>query len=100
MASQALVLKQGVHIRLMQSRDLPGMHTSIFAIAIATVILPTLSGQRARADDPAFASTLSWAIRSVLLIAIPATAALAVLAEPLLTTLFAHPEGYPAFRRS
>ena len=52
------------------------------------MILPTLSGQRSRADDPAFAGTLSWAIRSVLLIAIPATLALAVLAEPLLATLF------------
>ena len=60
----------------------------VFAIAIATVILPTMSGQRSRADDPAFAGTLSWAIRSVLLIAIPATLALAVLAEPLLATLF------------
>ena len=60
----------------------------MFAIAIATVILPTLSGQRARADDPAFASTLKWAMRSVLLIALPATLALAVLAEPLLATLF------------
>ena len=50
--------------------------------------MPTLSGQRARADDPAFASTLAWAIRSVLLIAVPATLALAVLAEPVLATLF------------
>jgi putative peptidoglycan lipid II flippase len=73
---------------LYYSDRLTELPLGVFAIAIATVILPTLSGQRARADDPAFSETLSWAIRSVLLIAIPATVALAFLAEPLLVTLF------------
>jgi putative peptidoglycan lipid II flippase len=73
---------------LYYSDRLTELPLGIFAIAIATVILPALSGQRARADDPAFAGTLSWAVRSVGFIAIPATLALAVLAEPLLLTLF------------
>ena len=84
----ASLLPTGSVSWLYYSDRLTELPLGVFAIAIATVILPTLSGQRARADDPAFASTLSWAIRSVLLIAIPATAALAVLAEPLLATLF------------
>ena len=84
----ASLLPTGSVSWLYYSDRLTELPLGVFAIAIATVILPTLSGQRARADDPAFADTLSWAIRSVLLIAFPATAALAFLAEPLLVTLF------------
>ena len=84
----ASLLPSGSVSWLYYSDRLTELPLGVFAIAIATVILPTLSGQRARADDPAFASTLAWAIRSVLLVAVPATLALAVLAEPLLATLF------------
>ncbi len=84
----ASLLPTGSVSWLYYSDRLTELPLGVFAIAIATVILPTLSGQRARADDPAFSETLSWAIRSVLLIAIPATVALAFLAEPLLVTLF------------
>ncbi len=84
----ASLLPTGSVSWLYYSDRLTELPLGVFAIAIATVILPTLSGQRARADDPAFANTLAWAIRSVLLIAIPATLALAVLAEPVLATLF------------
>ena len=84
----ASLLPSGSVSWLYYSDRLTELPLGVFAIAIATVILPTLSGQRARADDPAFASTLAWAMRSVLLIAVPATLALAVLAQPLLATLF------------
>ena len=60
----------------------------VFGIALATVILPSLSEQHARASAEAFSATLDWALRSVLLIALPAAVGLAVLAEPLLTTIF------------
>ncbi len=84
----ASLLPAGSVSWLYYSDRLTELPLGIFAIAIATVILPALSGQRARADDPAFADTLSWAVRSVGLIAVPATLALAILAEPLLVTLF------------
>lgn len=84
----ASLLPTGSVSWLYYSDRLTELPLGVFAIAIATVILPTLSGQRARADDPAFASTLAWAIRCVLLIAVPATVALAILAEPVLATLF------------
>jgi len=84
----ASLLPTGSVSWLYYSDRLTELPLGVFAIAIATVILPTLSSQRAQADDPAFAKTLAWAIRSVLLIAIPATLALAVLAEPVLATLF------------
>ncbi len=64
----------------------------VFAIAIATVILPSLSRQRASGDGEAFSHTLDWALRGVLLMAVPAAAALMILAEPILITLFQYGE--------
>ncbi len=69
----------------------------VFAIAIATVILPTLSTVQNQLDGPGqgFSATLQWGIEMVLLIALPATAALLCLAEPILTTLFGYGEFAP-----
>ncbi|GAA4103473.1 murein biosynthesis integral membrane protein MurJ [Zhongshania borealis] len=64
----------------------------VFAIAIATVVLPNLSRLRAGGNELAFGATLDWGLRSVLLMAIPATAALLLLAEPILVTLFQYGE--------
>jgi putative peptidoglycan lipid II flippase len=60
----------------------------VFGIALATVILPNLSEHHAHASPEAFSATLDWALRCVLLIALPAALGLGVLAEPLLTTIF------------
>jgi putative peptidoglycan lipid II flippase len=60
----------------------------IFGIAIATVILPSLSNTHAARDDDAFSNNLDWALRLVLLIGIPAFLGLALLAPPLMTALF------------
>jgi putative peptidoglycan lipid II flippase len=60
----------------------------VFGIAIATVILPALSSHHARDSKDLFSSTLDWALRSVLVIGVPAAAALFVLADPLLATIF------------
>jgi putative peptidoglycan lipid II flippase len=64
----------------------------IFGIAIATVILPNLSRHQATADLNAFSHTLNWAVRMVLMVAMPATLALVILATPILTTLFMYGE--------
>lgn len=64
----------------------------IFGIAIATVILPTLSKQHARDSGDDFNQTLNWAIRLVLIIAIPACIGLFLLAAPVLATLFQYGE--------
>ena len=60
----------------------------VFGIAIATVILPTLSRQHASDDKEKFSQLLDWSVRMVLLLGLPATLALILLAEPLLITLF------------
>ena len=60
----------------------------IFGIALATVILPSLSKSHA-ADNPVeFSKSLDWALRLVLLIGFPSSIGLLILAEPMLSTLF------------
>jgi putative peptidoglycan lipid II flippase len=73
---------------LYYSDRLTELPLGVFGIAIATVILPALSRQRAGASAEKFAITLDWAVRSVLLIGLPASVALMILAEPILVTLF------------
>ncbi len=60
----------------------------VFGVAIGTVILPALSKRHASQSREHFSAMLDWAIRMVLLLGLPAALALAVLAEPLLITLF------------
>lgn len=60
----------------------------LIGVAIGTVILPSLSTSRANADDAGFTKTLDWAARLILLVGMPASAALFVLAEVLMLTLF------------
>ncbi len=62
----------------------------VFGIAIATVILPALSRQHVSQSRDDFNRTLNWALHNVLLIGVPAACGLAVLAEPLMITLFQH----------
>ena len=67
-----------------------------FGIAIAIVVLPSLSQKHARKSMDEFSATLDWAFRLVCLIAFPATLALILIAEPLLVTLFQN-ENFTAF---
>jgi len=60
----------------------------IFAIAISTVILPSLSRSFAGEEGDRFKLTLDWGLRTVLLIAVPSSLALYLLAEPLIATIF------------
>lgn len=60
----------------------------IFGIALATVILPSLSQKHAAASAEEFSHLLDWGLRWVFIISIPASAALVVLAGPMLATLF------------
>jgi putative peptidoglycan lipid II flippase len=60
----------------------------ILGVAVSTVILPNLSKSHAAGDPAAFSAALDWGLRLVLMIGLPATMGLIVLAEPLLSTLF------------
>jgi putative peptidoglycan lipid II flippase len=60
----------------------------VFAIALSTVILPSLSRSHANNSVDEFSHTLDWGLRMVLLIGIPSAVGLSLLASPLLVTLF------------
>jgi putative peptidoglycan lipid II flippase len=60
----------------------------LFGIALATVMLPTLSRQAASHAMDEFSRTIDWAMKLVVLIALPAAIGLVILASPLLVTLF------------
>lgn len=60
----------------------------VFGIALATVILPNLAKDWAGGRRELFAATLDVALRWVVLIGLPATLGLVILAEPILITLF------------
>ncbi len=64
----------------------------VFGIALATVILPSLSKQHANQSTDQFNQTLDWALKLVTLIALPAALGLLLLASPLLATLFGYGE--------
>ncbi len=60
----------------------------LFGIALATVMLPTLSRQAANHEMVEFSRTIDWSMKLVVLVAIPAAIGLVLLASPLLVTLF------------
>ena len=60
---------------------------ALFGVAIATVLLPMLSRQFVAASSDDFNNSLHWALRLTCLFAIPATAGLILLAEPLIISL-------------
>ncbi|GGX55202.1 putative lipid II flippase MurJ [Saccharospirillum salsuginis] len=84
----ASLLQDGSVGWLYYSDRLSELPLGVIGIAIGTVLLPRLSEQARHADPKDFQRTLGWALRLVLLVGIPAMAALIVLAQPLLSTLF------------
>ncbi|MGB9577878.1 MAG: murein biosynthesis integral membrane protein MurJ [Halothiobacillaceae bacterium] len=64
----------------------------MFGVALATVILPKLSREHAANSGADFNQTLDWGLRLTVLLALPATVGLVLLAGPLLATLFQYGE--------
>ena len=84
----ASFLESGSVSWLYYSDRLTQLPLGIFAIALAVVILPSLSKKHAAQDQGQFVITLDWAVRMVLLIGLPSALALIVLAQPLMMTIF------------
>ncbi len=84
----ASLLTPGSVSWLYYSDRLVELPLGVFGIAIGTVILPALSKRHAEQSGEHFAAMLDWAVRAVLLLGLPAALALAILAEPLLISLF------------
>jgi putative peptidoglycan lipid II flippase len=60
------------------------------AVAISLAVLPTLARLSASGDDEGFRQTLGMGLRLVLVLIVPATLTLLVLAEPIIALLFEH----------
>lgn len=60
----------------------------VFAVAIATVVLPQLARHHAAESIKEFGHTMDWAIRMVLLIGVPSALGIFILSGPFLVTLF------------
>jgi putative peptidoglycan lipid II flippase len=60
----------------------------VLGVAVGTILLPSLSRYHAAAREDEYARLLDWGLRITILLAVPAAAALAVLALPLIATLF------------
>ncbi len=91
----ASLISEGSVSWLYYSDRLIELPLGVFGIAIATVILPTLSRQHSSSCGN-YSHTLDWALRTVLLISLPATIALMVMAQPIIVTLFQHGDRFSA----
>jgi putative peptidoglycan lipid II flippase len=63
---------------------------ALLGVALGTVILPRLSQEHTRASAEAFNTTLDWALRLSIVVAMPAMLGLMVLAGPILATVINH----------
>ncbi|MFZ5560095.1 MAG: murein biosynthesis integral membrane protein MurJ [Pseudomonadota bacterium] len=62
----------------------------LIGIAVATVILPSLSAKYAEKSHEEFKAMLDWALRVIVLVGLPASIAMGLLAKPLIAALFMH----------
>ena len=66
--------------------------SALLGVALGTVLLPSLVRHHASDDRVAYSRLLDWGLRVTLILALPAAVALAMLAVPLIATLFWHGE--------
>jgi putative peptidoglycan lipid II flippase len=62
----------------------------VFGIALATVILPSLSAKHANRSDEEFSRLLDFGLRWAVIICVPAAVGLVVLSGPLIATIYHH----------
>jgi len=64
----------------------------ILGVALSTILLPSLSKSLANKNKSDYSDLINWGLKLGVLLAAPASAALAILAIPLITTLFFYGE--------
>ena len=83
----ASYLPEGSISWLYYSDRLTYLPLGVIGVALATVVLPSLSRHHASDNQKAYSKTLAWALRIECLVGVPAAVALFILAGPILTTL-------------
>lgn len=84
----ASLLMVGAQSWLWYADRLLELPLGLFGVALGTVLLPRLAEGHARDRGEDFRDSLSWGIRTCLLIALPAAVGLALLAEPLVGAIY------------
>ncbi|MCG6118473.1 MAG: murein biosynthesis integral membrane protein MurJ [Aquimonas sp.] len=84
----AAYLVEGSQTWLSYTDRLVEFPLGLFGVALGTVILPALSRHHVSTDVQGYMRALDWGLRLALLIALPAMLGLALLATPILATLF------------
>jgi len=62
--------------------------SALLGVALGTILLPSLAQHHSDADHEAYSALLDWGLRLAILMALPAALALALLALPLVSTLY------------
>ena len=60
----------------------------VLAVALGTILLPSLAKLQAAQKHDEYSAMLDWGLRLCWLLALPATVAMGVIAEPIIATLF------------
>ena len=81
-------LSTGSNSWLYYADRLMELPTALLGVAIATVLLPTLSSAHATGDAQHYRKLLDWGLRLTCLLALPAALGLALLSEGLIGALF------------
>jgi len=86
----ASFLKTGSVSWLYYADRLMEFPSGLLGAALGTILLPSLSRYHASENHGEYSKLLDWGLRLTLLLAAPAAVALAILAVPLISTLFFH----------
>jgi putative peptidoglycan lipid II flippase len=62
--------------------------TAMLGVALGTILLPGLAKANSNADPVEYSGLLNWGLRLTFLLALPAAVGMAMLAEPVIATLF------------
>ena len=86
--SLAFIVGEGGVAVLYFSYRLIQFPLGLFSTALSQAVLPTFSSQALEENQENLKGTLSWGLRATLFVLIPASAALMVLAKPIILTIF------------
>lgn len=86
----ASFLQTGSVSWLYTAERLTELPLGLIGIAVATVILPSLSAKYAEKSDAEFRGMLDWALRVIVLVGLPSSIAMGLLSGPLISALFLH----------
>lgn len=81
-------LQEGSVSSLNYADRLMELPSGVLGVALGTILLPSLARLRAAGAGEEYSAMLDWGLRLCWLLALPATVALAVIAQPLVATLY------------